>query len=271
MTDLLITSLQNEQVKTLVKLRNRKTRDKLGLTIIEEPLVIQRAFQAGYPLTTVYHCPEHLDDEGRATLQLLRSSPELRFVEMTSPVMAKVAYREQSEGLMILAPRIASKLADLPSIENPLYVILEAVEKPGNLGAVLRIADGAGAHAVLVCGQGTDLFNPNVLRASRGACFSVPTVEADRETILAFCRERDITTVASSPAAEATYTACDLTVPLALVLGTEHEGLSPAMMAACNTTVSIPMRGAGDSLNVSTSASVLLYEALRQRTSRLPA
>ena len=265
MSDLIISSLQNDQVKMLVKLRNRRTRDQLGLTVIEEPLVVARALDAGYPLQTVYHCPEHLDDEGRQLLSALRAVPGLRGVEMTAPVMAKASYRDNPEGLLVMAPQVKPTLEDLDLAGGGPLVILEAVEKPGNLGSILRIADGAGAAAVLVCGQGTDLFNPNVLRASRGAFFHMPTVEAPAEAILAFCAERGVMTVAASPAAPAAYTAADLSRPLALVLGTEHDGLSAEMLAACDVKVSIPMLGAGDSLNVASSASVLLYEALRQR------
>ncbi|PID80950.1 rRNA methyltransferase [bacterium DOLJORAL78_65_58] len=268
MSDLIISSLQNDQVKTLVKLRNRRARDKQGLTVIEEPLVIARALEAGYPLRTVYFCPEHLNDAGRRLLADLRATTGLRSVEMTAPVMTKASYRDHPEGLLVVAPQVKTTLEDLKernlSGSGPL-VILEAVEKPGNLGAILRIADGAGAAAVLICGQGTDLFNPNVLRASRGAFFHLPTVEAPAEKILAFCAARGVTTVAASPAARADYTATDLARPLALVLGTEHDGLSPRMLAACDITVGIPMLGAGDSLNVASSAAVLLYEALRQR------
>ncbi len=262
--DLLISSQQNDQVKTLVKLRNRRTRDKLGLTVIEEPLVIARALAAHYPLQTAYHCPAHLGDEGRQLLEALRAGG-VRSVEVTEPVMAKVSYRDNPEGLLVVAPQVRTRLEDLDLTDGRPLVVLEAVEKPGNLGAILRIADGAGAAAVLLCGQGTDLFNPNVLRASRGACFHLPTVEAPAADILAFCAEHGIATVAASPAAEADYTAVDLARPVALVLGTEHDGLSEAMLQACAVKVSIPMLGAGDSLNVASSAAVLLYEALRQR------
>ncbi len=263
--DLCITSLQNDQIKNLVKLRGRRARDQQGLTIIEEPLVIARALEAGYPLDTVYYCPEHLDDEAEAVLDDLRARTNAVPVQVTGTVMAKISYRVQPEGLLVTAPQIHRRLGELALPAEALVVVLESVEKPGNLGAVLRIADGAGAHAVLLCGQGTDLFNPNVLRASRGAFFSVPTVVATTDEVLAFCHEKGITTVATSPAAPEYYTAKNLARPVALVLGTEHEGLSPDLLGSCDTTVSIPMLGAGDSLNVASSAAILLYEAQRQR------
>nr|MEE4266565.1 TrmH family RNA methyltransferase [Candidatus Krumholzibacteria bacterium] len=263
--DLLLSSLQNDQVKTLVKLRNRHHRDRLGLTIIEEPLVIARALQAGFPLSTVYYCPENLDAGAQSVLEDIRRQTHTNCVQVTAPVMAKISYRDKPEGLLVTAPQVKRGLADLSLPPDPLVIVLESVEKPGNLGAVLRIADGAGAHAVLLCGQGTDLFNPNVLRASRGAFFSIPTVVATTDEVLAFCHQQAITTVATSPAAPEAYTACDFTRAVALVLGTEHDGLSTQLLDHCQTTVSIPMLGTGDSLNVATSSAVLLYEAQRQR------
>jgi TrmH family RNA methyltransferase len=269
----LITSLQNEQVKALVRLRNRRERDSRELLVIEEPLVIGRALEAGYPLQTVYFCPEQLGDHGQALLGKLSAEGQAQLVQLTPQVMAKVSYRDKPEGLLVIAPQVARRLAELSGTGKDgrpaLMVVLEAVEKPGNLGAVLRIADGAGADAVLVCGQpgnsGADLFNPNVLRASRGACFTLPTVSAETGEILNFLRRNGITTVATSPSAEADYASADLALPVALVLGTEHEGLSDELLAACDRTVSIPMLGRGDSLNVAASCAVILYEAVRQR------
>lgn len=262
---LLITSLQNDQVKNLVKLRDRRDRDRQRLAIIEEPLVIQRALDAGYPLGTAYFCPEQLDEAGRAVLDRLRTAGAAELVQLAPAVMAKVSYRNQPDGLLVTAPQITTALDDLAPTGPALLVVLEGVEKPGNLGAVLRVADGAGAHAVLVCGGGTDLFNPNVLRASRGAFFAVPTVAAATSDILDFLGRRGIPAVGASPAAEHDYAAADLTGPVALVLGTEHQGLTPQLQAACARTVSIPMAGTGDSLNVATSCAILLYEAARQR------
>lgn len=266
---LLITSLQNDQVKDLVRLRNRRERDERRLTIIEEPLVISRALTAGYPLRTLFFCPEQLSVEALPLLARLQAVPQLEQIRVSAQVMAKVSYRDKPEGLLVVAPQVAPSLDQLDLTNHPdrpaLVVILEAVEKPGNLGAVLRIADGAGVQAVLVCGQGTDLFNPNVLRASRGAFFSVPTVAAETAEILAFLENQGITTVAASPSAAIDYSTADLTLPVALVLGTEHDGISSDLLLACRQTVAIPMLGIGDSLNVATSAAILLYEAVRQR------
>ena len=264
-----ISSLQNDQVKSLVRLRNRRERDQRELTIIEEPLVISRALAAGYPLQTVYFCSEQLDEEGQSLLDNLRRNSDAEVVQLDPRVMTKVAYRDKPEGLLVVAPQKKTRLDSLDISDNrekpALLVVLEAVEKPGNLGAILRIADGAGADAVLICGQGTDLFNPNVLRASRGAFFTIPTVAAETKDILDFLVGAGIASLATCPTATSDYTTADLTGPVAVVLGTEHDGLSTELLNSCNQTVSIPMLGSGDSLNVATSTAILLYEAVRQR------
>ena len=277
----LISSLQNDQVKALVKLRKRSERDRRGVTIIEEPLVIERAFAAGYPFATVYFSNDDLTPEADQLLLRLQAAaanePEragLNFVQTSPAVMAKISYRDKPEGLLVTAPQSPLTLDELeldldpatPGGPAPLLVVLEAVEKPGNLGAVLRVADGAGAHGVIVCGGGTDLYNPNVLRASRGAFFSVPTIAAETAEVLDFLRDRGITTVATSPVADQPWNEVDLTGPVAIVLGTEHEGLSTELLTGTDLAVGLPMLGAGDSLNVSTSAAIVLYEAVRQRT-----
>ncbi len=271
---LLITSLKNDQVKDLVRLRNRRDRDQAQLTIIEEPMVIEHALQAGYPFSTVYFCRELVHDDSHPLLAKLLSLCEASdpgaplAVELAPQVMDKVSYRDKSEGILVVAPQVRTELEDLhlkSGADAPLLLILEAVEKPGNLGAVLRVADGAGAGAVIICGGGTDLFNPNVLRASRGSFFSVPSVAAESDLVVEFLRDQGVKLVAASPIADHGWDEVDLCQPVALVLGTEHQGLTPEMMARCDLTVGIPMLGTGDSLNVSNSAAILLYEAVRQR------
>jgi len=265
-----ITSLKNDQVKDLVRLRNRRDRDQAGVTIIEEPMVINHALGAGYPMSAVYFCSELIAGGDQSVLEKILALPDAPLaVELAPQVMDKVSYREKSEGILVVAPQVRTELEALDlktsGVDAPLLLILEAIEKPGNLGAALRVADGAGADAVIICGGGTDLFNPNVLRASRGSFFSVPSVATESEIVVEYLQDRGISLVAASPIADHSWDEVDLTKPVALVLGTEHDGLSPTMMARCDLTVGIPMHGTGDSLNVSTSAAVLLYEAVRQR------
>lgn len=263
-----ITSPANPRVKALVRLRERREREQEGRFLIEEPLVIARAHAAGHPFLEIWACPDLLEGEGAALYDALRRDG-VEAVEAPAVVMHKLAYRERSEGLLAVAPRRPRRLEDLelPTSRPPLLVVLEDVEKPGNLGAVLRIADGVGADAVLAVG-GADLDNPNVLRTSRGAFFTMPTVAAPRQDIVAWLRGRGICLLAASPDGVDLWDACDLTIPVALILGAEHDGLSPMLRAACDGTVSIPMHGGGDSLNVATAAAVLLYEAARQRRAK---
>ncbi len=272
---LLITSLKNDQIKDLVRLRKRRDRDRSAVTIIEESMVIQQAFNAHYPWHTLYFCPEQVAPDDQHLLDNLLaccSSSEYdgpTAVQLAPQVMDRVSYREKGAGMLLVAPQITTHLESLAGNDKPkhpaLFVVLEGVEKPGNLGAALRVADGAGADAVIICGEGTDLFNPNVLRASRGSFFAVPSITAESEEVVEFLHQQGVQLVATSPIADHHWDEVDLTGPVAMVLGTEHEGLSTELMSRCDLTVGIPMRGTGDSLNVSTSAAILLYEAVRQR------
>lgn len=264
----LVTSPANPRVKALVRLRDRREREETGRYVVEEQLVIARARAAGCPFLEAWACPELLDAAGRELYAALRSDG-VAAVEVPAAVMHKVSYRDRSDGLLAVAERRPRTLRELvlPSSRPPLLAVLEDVEKPGNLGAVLRIADGVGAHAVLAIG-GADLDNPNVLRASRGAYFTVPVAAAPRDEAVAWLRARGIRLLAADPGGADLWDACDLSGPVALVLGAEHDGLSPGLRAACDGTVAIPMGGAGDSLNVATAAAILLYEAARQRRAR---
>lgn len=263
-----LTSLQNPRVKELIGLRDRRDRDARGLTLIEEPRVIRRARRAGYPFLEVWYCPELLDAADPGLLEFLRAGEPFAAVEVNPPVMAKIAYKEKPEGVLVVAPQRRLALDRLVLSETPLLLVLEAVEKPGNLGAILRVADGAGADAVIVCDPGTDIFNPNVLRASTGAFFTVPVVEEDASRVRSWLRELRIRGVATTPAAAIAYTDADLRGPVAILLGAEDRGLSAEWLMRADLQVRIPMRGEADSLNVSVTAALMAYEAVRQR--RLP-
>jgi TrmH family RNA methyltransferase len=265
---LIITSRSNDRIKELVRLRTRRERDRRGVTLLEEPLVIARALDAGYPLRSLFYCPDRIAPVSAEVLDRLLGLGGLELIQVSEPVMDKIAYRDHSEGLLVVAPQLTVSLKNLELPADPLLVVLENVEKPGNLGAVLRVADGAGADAVIVCGGGTDLFNPNVLRASRGAFFAVPTVAEHTDAVQKYLMAHGIAAVATSPVADHRWDQIGLTGPTAIVLGAEDEGLTPDWLARADLTVGIPMLGTGDSLNVATSAAVLLYEAVRQRSSR---
>ena len=261
-----ITSPQNDRVKSLVRLRTARERRKQGLTLVEEPLVIRRAHEAGLFFPQIWYCPEQ-ETPATAALraELTASAPAVFEVPVT--VMDKISYREHAEGLLAVARVPVRELAelDLPTDRPPLLVVVENLEKPGNLGAVLRVADGAGVDAVLVCGEGTDLYNPNVLRASRGACFHVPCLAAPEQEIRSFLAGHGIRIVATTPAADILWSEADLTGPVAVILGAEHDGLSESWLTGADLRVTLPMLGVGDSLNISTTAAILLYEGMRQR------
>lgn len=265
---MMITSLQNGKVKRIVKLRSRSQREKEGVLLVEGVRAVARALAAGWPIEELYFCPALLNGvDADKTVADCRNSG-IALLECSEAVFCKMAYRTRPEGILAVARRIGQGLSELDSGRNPLFLVAEAVEKPGNLGSMLRIADACGANAVIVCEGGTDINNPNVVRASVGTIFSVPVVEASSAETIEWLRARSVQILAAKPNAERVYTAADLSGPLAVVVGAERPGLSETWCNAADLQVRIPMLGRGDSLNVSTSAAVLLYEAVRQRGGR---
>ena len=264
-----LSSPQNPRIKQLLRLQQKAAeRRALGLTLVEGLRELTVAVEAGVPVAALYTCPELAGETGLAALQSLFADQPVapEWLEVTRPVFEKVAYREGSDGLLAVLRTPARTLADLRLPINPLVLVLEAVEKPGNLGAILRTADAAPVHAVLIGDPRTDLFNPNAIRASIGCVFSVPVVAAPMAEIMAFLRSAGIRSYAAAlmPGARS-YVGCDFRGPTALVLGTEADGLTPAAIAACDDTIIIPMMGRIDSLNVSVAGAVLAFEAVRQR------
>jgi RNA methyltransferase, TrmH family len=260
-----ITSLQNPRLKQLVKLRDRRPRDEAGVFLIEGYRQIRRALDRAVPLTELWYAPEWFLGVNEPALLAEAAAAGARLVELTREGFAKVAYRERPDGLLAVAPQWRKTLDDLPRGEPPFLLVVEAIEKPGNLGTILRSADAAGVDGLIVCDPVPDLFNPNVVRASTGVLFSVPVAIADGETVRAWLCARGIRTVATTPAAETLYTAADLRGPLALVMGSEQYGLSEAWLTAADERVRIPMAGQADSLNVAMATLITLFEAVRQR------
>jgi len=264
-----ITSLHNPRIKDVLRLQEKSAeRRRQGLTLVEGYRELTNARQAGWAVATLFVCEELAGPElAQQLAEPARLVPRpYEYLAVSTAVFAKLAVRERSDGVLAVLHTPRRTLADLNLPENPLIIVLEAVEKPGNLGAILRTADAAPAHAVLVGDPRTDLYNPNVIRASLGGIFTVPTVAAPMPEVLAFLKEKGIRTFAAALADDAKdYTAATFTGPTALVLGTEADGLTPATRAACDETVIIPMRGVLDSLNVSVAAAVLTFEAVRQR------
>lgn len=262
-----ITSPTNPRIKALVRLRRRRHREVRAETLVEGFEELSLALSAGVAPVAVYHCPE-LARPGE--LDTLRGYPSFDLAELVTvppPVFEKVAYRQSPDGWLAVLPSVHTDLAALSPGPDPLILVCEGVEKPGNLGAMLRTADAAGVAAVIATDPGTDWANPNVVRASKGAVYTVPVVTADTDEVLAWLAGRGIGVLAATPEASDLYTRLDLRGPLAIAVGAEKHGLSEAWLAAADRRALIPMHGRVDSLNVATSAAILLYEAVRQRSS----
>lgn len=260
-----ITSLQNSHIKNVVKLHKRRERDRQGKMVIEGYRALHYALDNGYPLHELYICPDLFFGKNEASLidQIARSGAPV--IEVAEGPYLKMALRERPEGLLAVAPQIRHRLCDHTPPPQPFYLIAEAIEKPANLGSLLRAADGAGAHAVIVCDRATDIFNPDVVRASVGTFFCRPVLEATSAETLDWCRRNNIRTLAATPQTDRLYTAVDMRQPVAVVVGSEQYGLSPLWMAGADVQVALPMFGQVNSLNVAVAAAILLYEGVRQR------
>ena len=269
-TPAVLTSFANPRVKAATALRDRRERDQAGLTLVDGAREVRRALDAGIEVVEAFVCePLLAGPDARAALDVLcdRGVP----IQPTSEsVFAKLAFGERAEGLVAVVRIPSTALADLTLPEDALVVVIEGVEKPGNVGAVLRSADGAGADAVIAASPRTDLFNPNAIRASAGTMFTVPTGAATTPRVIAWLRERGLRIVAARVGAGRPYTEADLRGPLAIVLGAEADGLTNAWAEDGIEAINLPMLGVADSLNVSISAAILLYEARRQRGLLIP-
>lgn len=272
-----ITSLQNARIKNVVKLNNRRHRDAECLTVVEGVPEIGRALQSGVIPREAYVCPPLIAEaeatEMVSTLQRLGQRGSTQLFEVTPDVFAKMAYRGASGGLLLVIPYLKHTLPDLSLSLSPFLVVIEGVEKPGNLGAILRTADAAGVDGVIVTAaaeqrSGTDIHNPNVVRASLGTLFTVPVVSETTDRVIDWLRQKEIVVVATAPNATVPYTAVDMTQPVALIMGSEAHGLSEQWLQVADERVVIPMVGVVDSLNLAVSTALLLYEAVRQRSER---
>jgi TrmH family RNA methyltransferase len=269
----LIESPANPRIKAAARLRERRERDATGLTLVDGGREALRALEAGAIVETAFVCrPLIATNAAKRVVEKVEQAFEpfgasIDVVEVSERAFEKLAYGGRSDGvvLMVRAPR--TSLGDLDLPPDPLVVVTEDVEKPGNVGAILRSADGVGASAVIAAG-GTDLFNPNVIRASVGTVFTVPVAAAPAGEVAAWLRARGLRVVATRVDADRLHVDADLSGPVAIVLGSEAEGLSDEWRAPDVEAVRLPMSGVADSLNVSVAGAVLLYEAWRQRRSR---
>jgi TrmH family RNA methyltransferase len=261
----IIESPQNPRVKTAVKLRKSSFRRKQKKTLIEGFREIARAFHAGWKFNELYYTPSlFLDPAASALIQKIAQTG-IPIFQCSESAFHKMSYRDTPDGLLALSPLAGKPLSEIQLPENPLLLIAEQLEKPGNLGTLLRTADAAGVDAVIVCDPRTDINNPNVIRASMGTLFFMPIAEASSQETLQWLKEKKIQPVSAFPSAQKEYTQLNLKIPTAIIVGAEDEGLSPLWEAETNGQARIPMLGKNDSLNVSTAAAIFLYEAVRQR------
>ena len=257
-----ITSSQNPKIKLLLQLQQKSSeRRKAGLFVVEGRRELMHCLETGFDIVCVFWCPAV--EVGTEPLPALPDG--VRVFEVSKAVYEKVAYRGSTEGIIAEVRIRQLSLTDLRLPEQPLVVVLERVEKPGNLGAVLRSADAAGVDAVIVCDPLTDLYNPNLIRSSVGGFFSVPCVACSSAECISFLKQRGIQILTAQLQDSSLYYDVDMQRATAIVMGTEATGLTNQWREAADAHIRIPMLGRIDSLNVSVSAAVLMYEAVRQR------
>lgn len=260
-----INSFQNARIKGVVKLREAKERKQTGCTIVEGLREIERALEAGVVFKEIFVCPSLLKKNKIPEALFQKASGDLAIYEVNKDLYEKISFGDREEGILaVIAITPVSVEKRIPKPDG-LFVIVEGVEKPGNLGAILRTCDGAGVDGVFVCDAATDLYNPNVIRASLGTVFSCPIAVGTKEEVLAHLKKYQVWIVLTLPEGQTIYTQLDLRGTLAIVLGSEQKGLSDFWIKKADQSVKIPMQGRADSLNVSTTAAIVIFEALRQR------
>jgi len=274
--ELTISSASNPRLKGLLSLRRRRAREETGQTLVEGYEEIGLALSAGVRPSTVYVCEQLFSPAGRAGSQHIGHQSELlerlrgdrvEIVHLTRPAFERVSYREGPDGLLAVVGTVGMPVRDL-EVAGPdhLTLLSQGVEKPGNLGAMLRTADAAGADAVVAADPVTDWSNPNVVRSSKGAVFAVPVASGTTTESLAWIRAHDIRLVVTTPETDLLHTDVDLTGRVAIAVGSEKHGADDVLLEAADQLVRIPMHGKANSLNVAASAAIVLYEAVRQRT-----
>lgn len=258
-----ITSAQNPKIKRLLQLQQKSSeRRKAGLFVVEGIREVERCVEKGYEIDTIFYLNKPM--AGNIS-EIIEKNKGIKLFEVSPTIYEKIAYRGSTEGVIAEVKTKDKTLKDLNLSKNPLVVVLESVEKPGNLGAILRSADAAGADALIVCDPLTDLYNPNLIRNSTGAIFSVPCVACTSEECIKFLKENNIQILTAQLQDSELYYDTDMKRGTAIVMGTEATGLTDIWRKAADAHIRIPMLGITDSLNVSVSAAILLYEAVRQR------
>jgi len=257
----MITSLQNQRIKDAAKLSNARERRKQNLFLIEGVRELSLAIAGGYSIRNLFVCDELLSESGNE----LAHKMDIPTEKVSAEVFRKMAYREESDGIIAVSAPKHLSLDMVRLSASPFVIVLEAVEKPGNLGAILRTADAARVDAVVVCDPKTDIYNPNTIRSSIGCVFTQQVVACTSEEALQWLKQKDIRVFAAELTASQWYHESDFTQPSAIVMGTEADGLTDYWLRGADQRIKIPMQGYIDSLNVSVSTAVLTFEAMRQR------
>lgn len=260
-----ITSPANPRVKELLALRRRRHREQAAVTLVEGYAELDLALRAGVRPAALHHCPDFAGGEDPAGVAERAAAAGAALFRLSRTAFEKAAYRESPDGWLAVVPEIGTRLTRIEAGDRPLFLVAEGVEKPGNLGSMLRTADAAGVTAVISADPVTDWGNPNVIRASKGTVFSVPVASCGSAEARRWLAEHGVRTVALTPDTDTVVTDLDLTGPTAVLVGSERYGLSDAWLEEADHTARIPMFGRVDSLNVAVTAAIVAYEAVRQR------
>ncbi len=266
-----IDSSKNPTIKALAELKERHARDKEQRYLVEGIREVFRALIAGEDIKTLLFVPELLGSEGKKIVnesKHIDKSKHLELLELSREAFNKLSMRQNPDGMIAVARMKHKTLQNLQLSSNALVLIIEGLEKPGNIGALLRTADAVNVEAVFITGHGTDLYNPNVIRSSMGSLFTRPVIAIDSQELINYLQSKSFKIAAATPHTKHLYWDEDFTKSTAIVLGTEHEGLSKEWLEAATTQVTIPMNGLADSLNVATAGALLMYEALRQQNDK---
>ena len=263
-----IDSVSNDRIKALVRLRKRRERQRTGRFLIEGGREMTRAYQAKVRLEQLFLAPALLPPGSARLISALEDDPGVQVFEVSSNAFRKASFREHPDGLLAVARSWKTSLDELTFRGIPLLLVIAGLEKPGNVGALLRTADAAGIDAVFITDNGTDPFNPKVIRASMGSVFNRPVLPVTAAEFIPWVRALGIRLVATAPEAPLSYWDTSLTEATAVILGNEHQGLAANWFEEAAVTVNIPVTGAADSLNVATAGALVVFEALRQRRCR---
>ncbi len=268
-----LTSTDNPKIKLLQRLRDRRDRDLEKLFLIEGYRELLRAQEMNTPLQQLFICEELFLGSNEPELIKIFEKRKTQIISCSKKVFEKISYRDRPDGLLGIAPHFTKSLSDiethLRSKKTPWIVIAEGIEKPGNLGTILRSCDAAGVDAMIVVDPKTDIYNPNVVRASVGTLFTVPVVQTTSQLALELCKKLHLSIAAATPHGSVSYTKANLHRPLAIVMGTEQIGLTEFWMKQADIQAVIPMQGKSDSLNVAMATTLFVFEASRQRSEHL--